>query len=352
MKETADPAGSRRPAALDPTERVVAITGACGFVGAELIKRLEEDRRYYKVLAIDIRKPTFPLSKTQFHRVDLTLPGADAELAALLEREGVDTFVHAAFLSNPTHQAAWAHELENIGTIAVLNACAERRIARFVMWSMTACYGARATNPNFLSETAELRAHPGSRSIRDRIEAEKEVQRFRREHADTDVAVLRTANILGPRVRNFVARFFSRPVAPALMGYDPLMQFVHEEDAIDAFKLVVDGRRDDPARGFDGAYNIVGEGVLPYTTVLAMLGRIPLPVPHFVAAPLSRLMWLTQVFDSPPSFLQFLRFLCVADGEKARRELGFVPQSDIKQTVLDFLGVGPQAEEFAAAGRT
>src|SRR5215813_4790411 len=104
---------STQPSArsFDPGERVVAVTGAYSFLGSELIKRLEEDRRYYKVLAIDIRKPAFALTKTQFHRVDLTLPIADAELAQILSREGVGTFVHAAFLSSPTHNSAWAHEL-------------------------------------------------------------------------------------------------------------------------------------------------------------------------------------------------------------------------------------------------
>lgn len=335
----------KHPRKANPEQRVVAVTGANGFIGGELIRRLEEDRRYEKVLALDIRKPTFPMSKTQYHRIDLTLPNADAEIAAILAQEGVDTLVHTAFLQNPTHQTAWAHELENIGTIQVLNACAEHGVAKFVLWSLTACYGARPQNPNFLAETAELRGHPGSRMIRDRIEAEKETRRFRRENPDTCVTVLRTANILGPRVRNFVARFFARPGAPVLMGYDPLMQFVHEEDVVDAFKLACDH---DAA----GEFNIVGDGVLPYSTVLAMMGRIPLPVPHFVAFPMSRLLWMTQVFDSPPSFLEFLRYLCVADGAKARREMGFTPRHDIKGIILDFLGVGPQVEEFAAAGRT
>src|SRR5688572_27030906 len=112
-KKTAGPAASASPAPsatrtarFDSEQRVVAVTGVCSFVGGELCKRLEEDRRYYKVLAIDIRKPPFPLQKTQFCKVDLTLPAADADLAAILSREGVETFVHAAFLSKPTHQSA------------------------------------------------------------------------------------------------------------------------------------------------------------------------------------------------------------------------------------------------------
>ena len=43
--------------------------------------------------------------------------------------------------------------------------------------------------------------------------------------------------------------------------------------------------------------------------------------------------------SAPPAFLRFLRFLCVADGERARRVLGYRPQHYIRSTILDFLGV-------------
>src|SRR5262249_56726982 len=85
--------------------------------------------------------------------------------------------------------------------------------------------------------------------------------------------------------------------------------------------------------------NIVGDGVLPYSTILAMMGKVPVPLPHFVAYPLSRTLWATQIFDSPPHFLDFLRFLCVADGAKAKRVMGFSPVFDIKATIHDFLGI-------------
>lgn len=321
----------------DPEQRVVAVTGAYSYIGAELIKRLERDRRYYKVLAIDIRKPTFPMSKTQFHKIDLTLPTADADLAAVWKREGVDTVVHAAFLSQPTHANAWAHELESIGTMHVLNACAECHIRKLVVWSQTVVYGAHPLNPNFLTEEHELRGGLSrSRFVKDKVEVEKQVRRFRAENSDTIVTTLRTAATLGPTIRNFATRFFTRPIAPTLMGYDPLLQFVHERDVTDAFTRAVD--LDVP-----GEFNIVGAGVLPLSTILAMMGKLPLPLPHFLAFPLSKALWATQVFDSPPNFLDFLRFLCVADGAKAKRVMGFEPKFDIRATVADFLGVGALA---------
>ncbi|HEY3359603.1 MAG TPA: NAD-dependent epimerase/dehydratase family protein [Polyangia bacterium] len=327
----------------DPEQRVVAVTGAHGFFGSQLIRRLEEDRRYYKILAIDIRKPEMSMDKTQFHRVDLTMPSADAEVAAVLSREGADTLVHAAFLYNPTHASAWAHELENIGTVHVLNAAAEVGLRKLVQWSLTAVYGAQAANPNYLTEDHPLHGQPGSRYLTDRVNAELEARRFRREHPEIVTTVLRTAHVLGPTIRNFVSSFFRSPVAPRLMGYDPLMQFVHEEDAVDAFKLAVD---DD----YPGEFNIVGEGVLPYTTVLAMLGRVPVPVPRFLATPVAHALWVTQAMETPPAFLEFLRFMCVADGTRARSVMGFLPRYDIRATINDFLGVEGEPDDFASAG--
>lgn len=311
------------------------MTGVCHYLGTRLLEQLEEDEDYQRVLALDIRRPDIPLDKTEFCPTDLTMPAADSDLARLLGDAGVDTLVHAAFLSHPTHATEWAHELEDIGTMHVLNACAEVRPRRLVLLSTTMVYGAAADNPNFLDEASALRRHAQSRFINDKVGAEKQVRRFAEENPDIEVCIVRVAPVLGPTIDNLFTRFFSRPVAPVMMGYDPLLQFVHESDAALALKRAVDAE-------VVGPFNIVGRGVLPYTTVLAMMGRVPLAMPHFVARPLSRLLWVTQVFDSPPSFLDFLRYLCVADGARARRELGFTPRYTIQRTVSDFLGVATE----------
>lgn len=337
-------AGLRSTPRFDPDRRVVAVSGARSFVGAESLKRLEEDRRYAKIVAVDIRKPDFALDRTQFYKVDLTLPTADADLAELLAREGVDTFVHAAFLAAPTHAAAWAHELEDIGTMHVLNACAEARVRKVVVSSTTMVYGAHSRNPNFIAEDAELRAKSPAPFIDDKLSAERQVRRFAHENPQTIVTVLRAALTLGPTVQNYVTRFFVRPVAPVLMGFDPLLQFIHEDDLSAAFKLAID---DD----FAGIFNIVGAGVLPYSTVLAMMGKLPVPVPHFLLRGLARALWATQLLDAPPAFLDFLRFLCVADGEKAERVMGFRARHDIRSTIQDFLGIHDDETERGRGDR-
>jgi len=331
MGEELIPSGPRRP---NPEARRIAVTGACSFLGRRLLERLEEDRRYETILALDIRQPDVALDKTRFHRIDLTVPAVDALLAQLLEEEQIDTVVHAAFLSYPTHATSWAHELEDVGTMHLLNACRRARPGRFVLCSNTMVYGASPANPNFLGEEHPMATWSRVRFVRDKINAELQTMAFADEHRDTVVSRLRFAPMLGPTVANLFTRFFSRPVAPVMMGYDPLLQFLHESDAVDALQLAVDG-------DYPGAFNIVGKGVLPYTTILALMGKVPLPMPHSLARGLSRALWATQVLDSPPHFLNYLRYLCVADGKKARAVMGFTPQNGIKRTVNDFLGVGP-----------
>ncbi len=314
---------------VDPEHRVVAVTGAHSFLGQEVIRRLEQDRRYRKVLAIDIRKPSGRLSKTKFFKVDLTLPNADGELAHIFSQQGVDTLVHLAFLSKPSHNTAYAHELEAIGTMHLLNACAASKVHKVVAWSLTALYGAMPRNPNFLREDAKLKGVPDSRFFADKIEAERLARRHRNENKASVVTVLRTASILGHQVSNYISHIFSKAAMPVMMGYDPLIQLLHEKDAVDAFKLAID-------LDFNGTYNVASEGVLPLSTVMAMAGRIGIPIPHVLAFPLAKVLWMTQVFDAPPMYFDFMRYLCVADIALAEAEMGFTPRYSIKEVVQEF----------------
>lgn len=325
-----------------PEQRKVAVTGAHGFIGGEVLRHLERDRRYYKLLAVDIRKPDGPLQRTEFHKLDLTMPAADNALLQLLRENQVDTVLHAAFLSAPAHNPTWAHELESIGTMHVLNACRGCPVRRLVLWSQTLVYGPSPKHPNYLTEEHEPHGLPRSGFVSDKLEAERQVKRFARESPEIAVTILRTATMLGPTVRNFATRFFERPVCPILLGHDPLLQFLHERDAVDAFLLALDGDA-------TGIFNLAADGVLPYSTVLAMLGRVPLPLPLALARPLGQLLWATQLFDVPPDFLDFLRFLCVVDASKAKSVLGFRPRYDIRATIEDLAGLASVPTREAAA---
>src|SRR4051794_9890469 len=40
--------------------------------------------------------------------------------------------------------------------------------------------------------------------------------------------------LAGPTVESYITRWLARPVVPTLLGFDPLVQFVHEVDALAA----------------------------------------------------------------------------------------------------------------------
>src|SRR5690606_31419688 len=157
-----------------------------------------------------------------FERVDLTDPAAPARLAEVFARERVEAVVHAAFRRDPTPDVEADHELETIGTLHLLLACAAAEVPRLVLASSTALYGPRPDNPAFLSEGHALRGHPDAHCVRNRIEAEALVADWSRRHPDVDVTVLRHAWIMGPSHWDRVVRHFARGLVTTVLGYDPL----------------------------------------------------------------------------------------------------------------------------------
>jgi UDP-glucose 4-epimerase len=311
--------------------RTVALTGADSFVGRNLLSLLDQDDRYGKLVALDVRRPRTAGRKTRFYQVDLTQPSVEARLAEILVAEGVDDVVHLAFLSSPTPAEGWAHELESVGTMHLLNACREAPPSKLVMKSQTLLYGAHPDNPNHLGESRELRGQEGCRFLGDKIEAEREVMRFAESCPRTTVTVLRQAPLLGPTSGGWVAQWLSRRFVPTLLGFDPLAQFLHELDAVASFKLALE-------RDVAGVFNIVGEGVLPVSTVIHLAGRVGVPVPASLLRWSTSLLWMANAAEAPAQFVPFLRYLCVADGAAARERLGFAPAFSTREAVLDFAG--------------
>lgn len=309
--------------------RTIALSGARTFLGKNLLKLLEEGEQVRRVVVIDAEPPEQAGVKTRSYPVDRTQPNASARIAEILASEGVDALVHLGFMENPVRSAAWAHEYESVGTLNLLNACREQRIKKLILGSSTSLYGPHYDNPHFLRESAPLRGLFGAPFLADKIDAERQVEAFAREQTGSCVTVLRFAPLLGPTVESYMTRWLSRRLVPTLMGYDPLLQVVHEVDAIFALKHALDS--DAP-----GAFNIVGDGVLPISTVIKLVGRISLPLPYFLARRLTALLWLAGASEVPSQMLRFLRYLCVADGEKARRELGFLPSYSTREAVLAF----------------
>ena len=74
--------------------------------------------------------------------------------------------------------------------------------------------------------------------------------------------------------------------------------------------------------------------------MLAVGGRRAIPIPHFAAFPLARLLWTAGIGDTHPSYMNYLRFSVVLDGSKARAELGFEPRTTAEAVEQFYREVG------------
>lgn len=301
--------------ALVDAPSCIAITGLDTYFGKRLAVRLLARPRPPVIVGLDVRRPYRLEGRIRFHRVDLTTPDAGGRLAEFLTREHVEAVVHAAFRRDPTPDLDYDHELETVGSLHVLHACAAAKISRLVWLSSTMLYGPRPDNPNFLSETHPLRGHPDAHGVRNRVEAEGLVDGWRQRHPDTEVTVLRYCWPMGPSYDDHVVRHFARPVVPTLLGYDPLLQFVHEDDALDALERSVTERH-------PGVYNVVGRGVLPLSTLLSLAGKRSLPLATTLLYRLARWNAERTTGDPPSAFYDYLRWLWVADGERGWSAFG------------------------------
>lgn len=326
-----------------PGKRIVAVTGAFGFLGRKLLRRLERDPDVQRIVAIDLRDamelvvregestdPTRVLkthSRVSAHQLDLTAPGADRELQEIFVAERVDTVCHLAFLSNPTHAMEMAHELETIGTMYVLNAIqACLGVRHVVSLSSTMLYGARLENPSWLTESHPLAASQDSRWLRDKVDADAQVRRFSEANPDRDISVVRVGIVLGEGTRNFWSRYLGRSVVPTVLGFDPLFQILHAEDASRGMHALV-------KQAPRGIFNLAGRGVLPLSQVIHHLGHRALPIPASAGSALLSTLWRAQLIEIPPMFLDYLRWPWVADIHHLYEQVGFLPRYSTREAV-------------------
>jgi UDP-glucose 4-epimerase len=269
----------------------------------------------------------------------LTEPAASERIADALDRERVDVVVHLAFLQHPIRTPGYAHELEALGTLQLLHAI--RRIARtgapphLVLGSSTLVYGARSTNPAFLREDAPLAAARNYPLVGEKIDAERELRRVQ-EETGIAATVLRFAPLLSAGARTLAGRYFSLPAAPTILGFNPMMQLLSVDDGVEALALAVDRAGTLGGRGPGAVFNICAGGVVPLHTAIRLCGRRAVPLVRFAANGMVDALFSTGLAIAPSAHLDYLQHPCVADGERAARELGFTPRVSTRHCLAEF----------------
>ena len=307
----------------------VAITGACGFLGTLLLEKLRHHPGVKSILAIDPSQPTIHDKKMEWMKTDLTEKAIDQKLTAKFRKLKIQTLIHTSPLAKPIRNLERAHEVESVGTMHLLIAAEAAKLKKLILASTTDVYGALPDNPNFLTEEHPARGGTLGPFLKDKIEVEKQFLHFHKKNPERTVTLLRLATVLGPTVSHFKTHFLQNPMIPMVLGFDPLVQFIHETDCLRAIILALEEKH-------SGIFNITTEGVIPLSRTVRLLRKQIVPVPSFLLYPAADFLWYLNIGSVPPAHVGFLQYMCVADGTKAFKQMKFKPVYNSYETVMSF----------------
>jgi nucleoside-diphosphate-sugar epimerase len=302
---------------------VVAVTGVAGFLGRRLLSMLDDDASVERVIGIDVSEPATGSTKLEFHQMDVR----DARLAKMLP--GVDTLVHLAFVVDPMRDEERMREMNVDGTRNVLEAAGATGVAKLVYTSSAMVYGAHPDNDFPLRESSPLRANPGYSYAWHKLETERMIEAFCEDNPEVVVAILRPAIPFGANVQNFISRLLEAPRITRVKGYEPPMQFVHEEDVASALHFAV-------INELSGAFNVASDGWLTADELLDLSGKKTVELPEAVAFSLAERLWRIGVSEAPPGELNYLMHPWVVDNS-ALKAAGWAPAHTNQEALAETL---------------
>ncbi|MCF6471035.1 NAD-dependent epimerase/dehydratase family protein [Nonomuraea sp. MG754425] len=314
----------------------VLVTGVSRHIGARVASALAADPDISRVIGVDTVPPPsltreggISLGRTEFVRVDLRSP----DIAQVIAAADIDTVVHMSLVSAPSRSGGRAAMKEHnvIGTMQLLGACQRSAtVRRVVVRSTTAVYGSSPRDPAVFTESLEPHEGPVHGYAKDAAEVEGYVRGFARRRPDVVVSLLRFANFMGPGVDSPLTRYFTQPVLPTVFGFDPRLQFVHEDDAVEVLRRMA--TEDHP-----GTFNVAGAGVLLLSQCARRAGRLSLPLfsPAFkVLGSAVRRMGLVEY---SPEQVRLMSHGRAVDTAGLEAELGWRPKFSTGAAFDDFL---------------
>jgi len=287
------------------------VTGLSTYWGGRVAQALESLPDVEVVVGVDTRDPRVPLERTEFVRTDST----HSILARIVRATQVDTIVHTHLIVDSTRVSGRTlHEINVIGTMNLLAAAgaASSPVRKVVLKSSGLVYGASAPDPYVFREDMSRTSPARTNVERSLLEVESFVRDFADDNPHVDVTLLRFANVLGDDIDTPFAVALRRPFVPEIFGFDPRVQFVHEDDVVDALMYAT-------TNDIPGVYNVAGDGNMPWSEVCTIVRKRRLAIPFILTNLASEPARFLRIWDLPPEALALLRYGRSLDNTRFKR---------------------------------
>jgi UDP-glucose 4-epimerase len=288
----------------------VLITGLATFWGGLVAQALEASHEVDVLIGLDTEEPTVELERTEYVRTDENY----SLLARIVRAARIDTIVHTFLVVDSTAMSERSlHEINVIGTMNLFAAASApgSTVRDVVVKSSSYVYGSAQDDPVWFTEETP-RSQPPSSRVELSLEAvEGYVRDFAEDNPHVNVTLLRFSNVLGPDVVTPLTRALELPMVPVLAGFDPRLQFVHEDDVVRSLLFVLSHR-------LPGIYNVAGDGLLPWSEVAHLCGKRTFPLLPYGTALAALPLRLAGV-ELPDEVIPLLRYGRGMDNRRLKR---------------------------------
>lgn len=299
------------------------VTGGSGYIGSRLVERLAAGEGTENVVIADVRPPRIFRPKVSFEQLDVR---DRARVRRLVERERPDVLVHLAFVLDPIHDEARMYDIDVGGTQNVLEAASGAEVGQVLVTSSASAYGAFADNPVPIPEDHPVRGVADYAYARDKAECDRLCQLWAAQHPDRTMTIVRPSIVFGPNVNNYLLRLWTKGLFwPTFPGEEAPIQYLHEDDLVDALVGLLDGRH-------AGAFNVAPDDAMSPGECAELIGlrRVPMPMGAYRA--LAAVMWALRQAEAPPGSVNFVAYPWVVANDRLKAAIGWRPRHSSRET--------------------
>lgn len=301
----------------------ILVTGIASYLGRMVTVELL--RRDHEVLGIDRRPWPDAPPGVEMHQADIRKRPAED----VFRTGRPDAMIHMATVTHFSRRVEERQRINLLGTRVVFEHCANYGVKQAVFVGRHTFYGADAESPLYHTEAEPPMAVTTYPELADLVAADLFAGSALWRFAELDTAVLRLAYILGPSRAGTLASYLGGSRVPTIIGFDPLFQFIHEQDAARAIVLALEHQ-------LRGVFNVTGPRPVPLSLLIKATGRQNLPV----LEPLFHR--ITGRFGLPPlprGAVNHVKYPVVVDGAAFREATGFDENFDEVQTMESYAAV-------------
>ena len=317
----------------------ILITGAGGYIGSELIKRLVAGENFgaaeHSIIWVDIRDiaPTEKYASVTYELADIR----ETSFQDIVERYKPHTIVHLASVVSAGGDPDMDYSIDVLGTENVLKSCIASGVEHLIITSSGAAYGYYADNPEWLSESDALRGNDDFAYSKHKRMVEELLAKYRIDHPELKQLVLRPGTVLGATTNNQITKLFERPFILNVAASNSAFVFIWDRDVI---SIIEKGIRDKSA----GIYNLAGDGALNSAEIAAILGKPRLTVPAWLLGALLNFTRFLGLGKLGAEHVKFLQYRPRLSNKALKDDFGYTPKKTTREVFEYFLDVKQQGK--------